>query len=74
MDTLMIILRLIHIFAGTFWVGGAALVVFFISPTAKSLGPDGGKVMQGVVGAGGCGVYFPGVGGVSVVSGLGRWF
>jgi uncharacterized membrane protein len=74
MDTLMIILRLIHIFAGTFWVGGAALLVFFISPTAKSLGPDGGKFMQGVVRAPGYIMYFPVVALLTVVSGLWMYY
>jgi uncharacterized membrane protein len=49
MDILMIVLRLIHIFAGTFWVGFAGFMLFFVTPTAQQLGPDGGKFMSGLL-------------------------
>jgi len=45
MDILIVILRIIHIFAGVFWVGAAWLLAFFIGPTALALGADGGKFM-----------------------------
>lgn len=46
MNVLMIVLRIIHIFAGVFWVGFAAFNVFFLQPSVRTLGPDGQKVMQ----------------------------
>lgn len=49
MDAFMIILRLIHIFAGIFWVGNAFFMLFFLTPTVQALGSDGGKFMQGVL-------------------------
>jgi hypothetical protein len=45
MDIVTIILRILHIFGGVFWVGAAWLVTFFVSPAAQSLGADGGKFM-----------------------------
>lgn len=45
MDILTIILRVLHIFGGVFWVGAAWLITFFVAPTAAALGPDGGKFM-----------------------------
>lgn len=45
MDLLMIGLRIVHFFAGIIWVGGAIFMLFFISPTVKSLGPQGGAFM-----------------------------
>jgi hypothetical protein len=43
---LLIVLRLLHILAGIFWVGGSLLVHAHILPTAKRLGPDAGRFMQ----------------------------
>jgi uncharacterized membrane protein len=41
-----IILRLIHILAGVFWVGAMILVAWFLLPTARSLGREGGRFVQ----------------------------
>jgi len=38
----VLILRLIHIGAGAFWVGAVFLNVLFLQPTAMALGPEGG--------------------------------
>lgn len=45
MDILTIVLRILHIFGGVFWVGAAWVLTFFVAPTAAALGPDGGKFM-----------------------------
>jgi hypothetical protein len=45
MDLLIILLRIVHIFAGVLWVGAAWLGVFFLEPAVRALGPDGGKFM-----------------------------
>jgi hypothetical protein len=45
MDVYLIILRVLHIAAGVFWVGAAALFFFFVEPTVKELGPTGGAFM-----------------------------
>jgi uncharacterized membrane protein len=45
MSSLMIVLRVIHIFSGIFWVGTNLFVIFFLEPTIKSAGPAGGAVM-----------------------------
>ena len=59
MDVYMIILRLIHIIAGTFWVGSGAFLIFWVSPTIKKLGPDGAKFMQTLIRAPGYAAFFP---------------
>jgi uncharacterized membrane protein len=46
MDILMIVLRLLHIFAGIFWVGASFLLVGFLNPAIRTSGPAGGQVMQ----------------------------
>jgi uncharacterized membrane protein len=45
MDIYMIILRLIHILSGIFWVGTAFFFVLFFEPTIKAAGTAGGTVM-----------------------------
>lgn len=46
MNTLVILLRVIHLFGGVFWVGFALFNVAFLQPTIRGTGPDGQKVMQ----------------------------
>ena len=45
MDWLQIVLRVIHIGAGIFWVGSATFLLVFVEPTARALGPSGGSFM-----------------------------
>jgi hypothetical protein len=49
MDIAMGILRLIHIFSGTFWVGTTFFFVLFFVPTLAAIGPAGGSVMGRLV-------------------------
>ncbi len=44
--SLTIVLRLVHILAGIFWVGAIFLVTWFLAPTARSTGPEGVRFMQ----------------------------
>lgn len=46
MSALMIILRLIHILAGIFWVGGIVMLAWFIMPAQSALGQAGMVFMQ----------------------------
>ena len=41
-----LILRLIHILAGVFWVGAIFLIAGFLLPTARATGREGGRFMQ----------------------------
>lgn len=43
---LMIILRVVHIFAGVFWVGVSFFNIYFLQPTVRATGAEGTKVMQ----------------------------
>ncbi|MFQ5419025.1 MAG: hypothetical protein ACE5EY_01550 [Anaerolineae bacterium] len=47
----MIILRLIHIFCAIFWVGTTLFMVGFLETAVQASGPEGGKVMQKLVGS-----------------------
>jgi uncharacterized membrane protein len=46
MDLYMVILRLLHIFAGVFWVGATLFLWRFVTPVVQKLGPDGAKFMR----------------------------
>jgi uncharacterized membrane protein len=46
----LIVLRIVHILAGVFWAGAAIMLAAFLEPTARALGPDGGKFMQRLTG------------------------
>lgn len=48
--TALVALRAVHVVAGTLWVGAAVMLVAFIAPTVRSLGPDGGRFMQRLIG------------------------
>jgi hypothetical protein len=45
LDILIIVLRLLHIVSGAFWVGSIVLAVLFIEPTAKAFGTTGERFL-----------------------------
>jgi uncharacterized membrane protein len=46
MDTYMVVLRVVHILAGAFWVGSAIVVFLFLQPSARELGPAASPLMM----------------------------
>ena len=42
----MVWLRLVHIVAGTVWVGSAVFAALFLFPTARAVGPDGRRFLE----------------------------
>ena len=49
MNWYMLVLRVVHVGFGVFWVGTLFFLVFFLEPTVREAGPDAAKVMQGLV-------------------------
>ena len=45
MNTLVLVLRLLHIISGVFWAGSTMLAVFFVEPTAKAFGAAGERFL-----------------------------
>ena len=45
MDAYMVVLRIVHILAGAFWVGSALLIFLFLQPAAREVGPAAGPLM-----------------------------
>jgi hypothetical protein len=50
MDTYMVVLRIVHILAGVFWVGAAVTTILFLQPTAREVGPAAGPFMAHLAG------------------------
>jgi uncharacterized membrane protein len=48
MTTELLILRLVHVLAGIFWVGSTLLTTFFLLPAIATMGPAGGEVFAAV--------------------------
>jgi uncharacterized membrane protein len=44
--TITLLLRLVHILAGVFWVGAIFIIAGFLLPTARATGREGGRFMQ----------------------------
>lgn len=49
MNSFLLLLRSVHIFAGVLWLGSAISYFFFVEPTVKTLGPVGPKFMQNLI-------------------------
>lgn len=48
MNVELLVLRLVHIVGGMFWVGAALFTAFFLMPALSKLGPVAGQVMGGL--------------------------
>lgn len=48
-QTITLLLRLVHILAGIFWVGTMFLLAGFLVPTVRETGREGGRFMQHLV-------------------------
>ena len=70
MDLLQIGLRIVHIFGGVAWVGGAALFFFYLEPAINKLGPDAEKFVDEVVNRRRLPVYFMIASTLTVLAGL----
>lgn len=49
MDTPLLILRVLHLLAGTFWVGAVLVTVLFLFKAFGDAGPAGGQVMGALI-------------------------
>jgi len=70
MDTYMVVLRVVHILAGVFWVGAALTTLLFIQPTAREVGPAAGPFMMHLAGRKRLIDFVLGAAGLTVLAGL----
>lgn len=69
MNLLLLVMRLLHIGLGAFWVGTMIFVTAFLFPAVRDAGPDGAKVVAGLARRGFL-VVMPVVAGLTILSGL----
>jgi len=70
MDTIGLVLRVVHIALGVFWAGAAVMLASFILPAVRSLGPDGGRFVERMMGPGRFGLYMTLAGTVTALTGV----
>jgi uncharacterized membrane protein len=70
MDVFVIVLRLIHILSGVFWVGGALITTFFITPAVAATGDAGQKMMGYMVAKGRISARITGAAFLTVLAGV----
>ena len=68
--TIMIVLRLIHIVAGAFWVGAVIFTTLFLFPSVRATGPHGGRLMQELTGRRRLPIFMNAAGGLTMLAGL----
>jgi uncharacterized membrane protein len=66
----MIVFRMVHILAGVVWVGGLFLLVAYIQPSARTLGPPAGPFLQELLARRKLPSFLLSAGGVTIVAGL----
>ena len=49
MIELYLTMRVVHVVLGAFWVGTIVFAAFFLTPAVAEAGPDGAKVMAGLI-------------------------
>jgi uncharacterized membrane protein len=69
MDSLVILVRILHIGSAMMWFGGAIIAGFFLQPTAAALGQAGQPFMDHLMRRRRMGVFFPIVAGLTILSG-----
>jgi uncharacterized membrane protein len=67
---MMIVLRLIHIVGGVFWVGGMLQTAAFLFPAVRATGAQGGRVMQELIQRRRLPIYMSSAAGLTILSGF----
>jgi hypothetical protein len=70
MAPVIILLRIIHILSAIVWLGGMFTMAAFVLPTARRLGPAGGRFLQSLAGESGLSLVLTLSGLLTVVAGL----
>ncbi len=70
MHIVTLILRLIHIFGGVFWVGASLMMSYFVAPTAGAIAENGQKFIQHLMGRTRFSTMMAVAGGSAVLAGI----
>jgi len=69
MAAVLIVLRVLHIVFGVYWVGAILFFVTFLQPGVRDAGPDGMKVVQQIIRRGYLNIL-PAIAGTTILAGL----
>jgi uncharacterized membrane protein len=70
----LLLLRLIHVVLGVFWVGAVIFVTLFLLPSLQATGPAGGAVMQQLAQVRRLPLWLMGATTLTVLSGIGLYW
>ena len=70
MDWYLLVLRVVHILAGIFWVGSGLFFFFFIEPSVKELGEPGERFMGHLAGKAKMPVFITATAGLTLLAGV----
>jgi hypothetical protein len=70
----VIVLRLIHILGGIFWVGSTVVLARFLLPSLRAVGPSGGAFMREIGQVRKLPVYLNAAAGLTILSGIGLYW
>lgn len=70
MNYLVILLRIVHILAGVFWVGGTLMAAFFLGPAVAANPQAGQPVIQHMINKGRMSTRLAAAAGLTVLAGL----
>jgi uncharacterized membrane protein len=65
----MIVFRIVHILGGVVWVGGLTMLVLYIQPSAKTLGPAAGPFVMELLARRKLPIFLLSAGAVTIVAG-----
>ena len=68
-QTLIIILRLLHVVVGAFWLGAGVTMAFFVLPTVRKTGAAGGQFAAALMQRSGLAAAFAAAGVITILSG-----
>lgn len=70
----LLLLRLLHIVLGVFWVGAVVFVALFLFPSVRAAGPAGGAVMQQIIQTRRLSVWLMAAAVLTILSGIGLYW
>lgn len=70
MDWYLVVLRVLHILAGVFWVGASFMTILFLQPTAREIGPAAAPFMGHLAGKKRLADWVLGAAGLTILAGV----
>jgi hypothetical protein len=72
--TVLMIVRLLHLVCGILWVGGVAMITWYLLPAARAVGPGGAAMMREIAEVRKMPVYLALMSALTILSGIGLYW